>query len=121
MKPLLKKELSPFLERFDSFKEGEIRSLELLSPTQISLTLTAQDKARSFDWVSITLEFNGVSDAQLLTEQKLSFMDMSEGITLLSENNQFAFGIGECYNNATLKSSACFIISQNIKYKEAAF
>jgi len=119
VKPLTN--IEEFLKRFDNFRDGEFRSVEIISPTDISLTFAIQDSARAFDWISITLEFNGVCDARLQDNNKLSLIDMSEGITILKENNKLAFGIGECYNINSIKNSSLFIESTNIKYKEGLF
>ena len=66
MKPLHLNELPAFNERFSHFKDAEFRSLNIISPLHIQTTFAVQDSARAYDWITITLEFNGVSDARLL-------------------------------------------------------
>ncbi len=119
MKPL--NDIQTFLKRFDNFKDGEFRSLEVLSPTVMLVTLVGQDEARAFDWVSMKLEFNGVSDARLLDETKLSLLDMSDGISIINDGSSLAFGIGECYNVPSIKNSSCFIESSSIRQEEGTF
>jgi len=121
MKPLDASQITKFLERFDDFKESEIRSLEIISPTEMKITLTAQDRARAFDWVTVTMLFNGVSDAKLIDESKLGFVDMDNGITILKEGDSFAFGLGHYKNISALKDAQLYLISQTIKYNEGAF
>ncbi len=121
MKPLLYKELNSFLQRFNNFKDAEFRSLDIISATTIKLTFAAQDNARAFDWVTIELEFNGVSDAKLVQDKHLSLLDMSEGITLLKDENKFAFGLSECYNISDILTSSCYILADSLKYKEGQF
>ncbi|MDF1883379.1 hypothetical protein JHD49_05435 [Sulfurimonas sp. SAG-AH-194-C21] len=121
MKPLTLNELPAFIERFSSFKDAEFRSLNIISPLQIQTTFAVQDSARAFDWITITLEFNGVSDARLLESSRLYLVDMSEGANILKEDTLFAFGIGECYNISTIKSSSCYIIANTLKYEEGLF
>jgi hypothetical protein len=121
MRPLNEKEIKSFLERFDSFKESEILSLTILSATEIEITLTAQDRARGFDWIRVTFGFSGVSDARLPQEQHLAYIDMQEGISLFKDENNYAFGLGNYKNSTTLKDSQLYIISQTIKYIEAPF
>jgi len=113
--------LSIDLERFCNFKDAQFRSLEILSPTEIQLTFAVQDTARDFDWITLELQFTGVIDARLLEESKLQFIDMSDGATLLHVNNEFAFGIGACYNIQAVKNSTLYIISKELKYKEGQF
>jgi len=121
MKPLLQTELQTFLKRFNNFRDAEIRSVKILSATNIELTFALQDSARAFDWITLTLSFYGVSDARIVDDKKLAFVDMSEGITLIFKDNLFAFGAGECYNISTLKNSALYLIAENIKYQEGQF
>jgi hypothetical protein len=121
MKPLLANNLNSFMERFDNFRNGEFRSIEVVSPTTITITLAGQDSARSFDWISMKFEFSGVSDAQLLENSKLSFVDMCDGISIINTDDLFAFGLGKCYNISNIKSSACHIVSSSLKYEEGLF
>lgn len=121
MKPLSAGNLNSFMERFDNFRDGEFRSIEVVSPTTITITLAGQDGAREFDWVSMKFEFSGVSDAKLLENSKLSFVDMSEGISIIDSDSLFAFGLGNCYNISSIKNSASHIVSSNLKYEEGLF
>ena len=108
-------------KRFNNFKDAQLRSLEVISPTQIKLVVALQDSARAFDWITLELVFSSVTDARLLKENQLKFVDMQEGATLLHVDNLFAFGIGECYNVSDIKNSTLYIISEGFKYKEGQF
>ena len=119
MKPLTN--IDDYLKRFDNFKNGEFRSVEVISPTTMLVTLAGQDSARAFDWVSVKLEFNGVSDASLLENSKLHILNMEDGLSILDIDNKLAFGLGECYNISSIKSSTCHIECLNIKYEEGQF
>ncbi len=121
VKPLFEKDLDFFLKRFNNFIDAELRHVEIVSPTTISITIATQDSARAFDWITIKLEFSGVSDAKLLDTNKLSFVDMSDGTTLLYEDTVFAFGISKCSNLSGIKTSTCFIIGSDLKYQEGSF
>ncbi len=121
VKPLLEKDLNFFLKRFNNFIDGELRHVEIVSPTTISITIAAQDSARAFDWITVKLEFNGVSDAKLLDAKKLSFVDISDGLTLLYEDNFFAFGISRCSKLSGIKTSICYIIGSDLKCQEGSF
>ena len=120
MKPLLAKDLAAFMQRFNNFKDGEFRSLEVISPTTMKIILAGQDEARAFDWIIIELEFNGVSDARLLDSSKLHLVDMSDGVNLIHDK-KIAFGIGEYDNISSMKNSTCYIICKDVKYQEGTF
>ena len=121
MKPLSLQDLPKLVERFSSFRDAEIRSFETVSPTQIKIILAVQDSARAYDWITVALEFSGVVDARLLDDNSLELVDMSDGANILKDEHLFAFGIGECYNISTIKSSICFIIAKSLKYEEGSF
>jgi hypothetical protein len=121
VKPLLEKEIDSFLKRFDFFKDSEFRNIEVISPTTIKISLAGQDSARGFDWVSVDLEFSGVSDACILDNSKLAHVNISDGISIICENRLFTFGIGEYSTTSSLKNSICHITSSNIKYQEGQF
>ena len=121
MKPLEKTKLRNFLERFENFKDCEFRSFEILNPVTFKLTFGVQDKAREFNWISLELEFNGVNDARLLKEKKMSLVDMSDGVSIVLNNNNFGFGIGICENISCITNSSYYIICDTIKYKEGDF
>ncbi|MDD5157749.1 hypothetical protein [Sulfurimonas sp.] len=121
MKPLLAKDIKPLLARFSNFTDGELRSIEIISPTTIKITLTGQDSARGFDWLTVCFEFSGVHKAKLLENSKLSLVDMSDGINIIFEDNSFAFGVGDYKNLLNIKNSICFLISCALKYEEGAF
>ena len=47
------------LERFEHFKDAEFRSVAVISATQIKLIFAVQDKARAYDWITMSLIFMG--------------------------------------------------------------
>ena len=118
MKPLTN--IDEFLKRFNNFRDGELRSIEIISATML-VTLAGQDEARSFDWITVKLEFSNVSDARLLDDKKLSLVDMHNGVSIINDENILAFSIGECYNLSSIKNSVCYILSSSIKYEEDLF
>ena len=121
MRPISKKELTTFVERFENFKDAELRSLEVLSASSLQLTLATQDKARAYDWITIKLLFNGITDAKLPEEKQLSFIDMSEGANIIIDEEKFAFGIGACYNISNIQTSVFYVIATELKYEEDQF
>jgi hypothetical protein len=109
------------LKRFENFRDSEFKNIEIKSPTEISLSFALQDSAREFDWIVLELVFSGVSDARLIDTDKLAFIDMSDGITILKDDQSIAFGISECYNIKSIKTSVCYIIASSLKYYEKKF
>jgi len=121
MRPLPQHQLHQFSERFDKFINAELESIQILSPTEINITMKLQDRARAFDWIELTLAFSGVSDAHIPQENHLSFVDTSSGASLFFSERMFAFGTTECYNIAGVKTSSLYIIAKDLKYEENQF
>lgn len=121
MKPLLKKDIGGFLKRFDGFIDSELRSIEIVSPTTLKMTLAAQDSARAFDWITVTFEFSGVTDAKLVDGHKLSHVDLNEGITILGDEKEYFFAIGAYDKISNITDSLCYIKADSLKYKEGSF
>ena len=117
MKPLLKTELDSFNDRFCNFVDAELRNVDITSPTTMLVKVATQDKNKEFDWITLELEFNGVSDAKLIDDSKLSLVDMGEGANIINEDNYFGFCIGNYKNISSLKNSLLYIISSNLKYE----
>ena len=88
MKPLLVKDLQSFLKRFGDFVDSEFRHVEIVSQSTINIILAGQDSARGFDWVTVEFEFSGIDDARVLDNSKLSHVDMSEGISIINEDDK---------------------------------
>ena len=120
-KPLIQKDIKALCERFDSFKDAQIQSLDIISPTQIELSLHVQDKFRDFDWISIKFLFFGIENARLVEDSKLQALSLADGITILKSENLFAFGVGECYNIESIKNSSLFIVAKTLKIREDSF
>ena len=121
MKPLLKNDINSFLERFGNFIDAEFREINIISPTTLTITFATQDSARAFDWVTVTLEFSGMSDAKLLESSKLSMIDMSDGVSIVKDSETYGFAIGTTQTISGIKNATVFAISSNIKYEEGLF
>lgn len=121
MKPLLKKDIESFLKRFDSFIDSELRSIDIISPSAVKITLAAQDSARGFDWITIEFEFSGINDAKLLENSKLSHVDMSDGISLISTDDMYILAVGKYNTPANIADSICYLKAASIKYKQGSF
>ena len=87
MRPLSKNEIGTFLSRFERFTGSEIKSITVLLPTVIEIRVSAQDSALSFDWIDLSFELSNVSDANLIDNTKLAYLDMSEGVSIIFEDN----------------------------------
>ena len=118
MQPLNKNSLQSFLKRFLNFEGALFQNLEILSATQIKITLDIQDSAKEFDWVRLMLEFSQVVDAKLLDDKRLSLLDLHEGVTLIHEDDSFGFTFERYESLDAIKNSSFYIIAKSIKYEQ---
>ncbi len=121
LRPLSKNEVGSFLARFERFTGSEIKSITLVSPTVIKIRVSAQDSALGFDWIDLSFELSNVSDANLIDDTKLAYLDMSEGMSIVFEDNKFAFCYGDYSSIRNAKDSSLFVICDSIKYEELPF
>ncbi len=115
IKPLSASSLAPLLSRIDNARDGQLRSITVLSPTSIAIRLSVQDSARGFDWIDVIFQVDGVKDAKLVSESVLTSMEMSEGITV--ESNGLAIGSYA----GRLNEAPVYVIGASIGYDEEVF
>jgi hypothetical protein len=121
MKPLPSNKTKELLTRIDRAIDGEIRSVIMNSATNFTIELSVQDKNRGNDWINVAFEIDGVSDARLIEDSKLPFVDMSEGITIVIEDGRCGLGIGEYSSVEALKDAILYLTGLSVKYEERPF
>ena len=121
MKPLLPNKAKELLTRIDNAIDGEIYAVTMNNPQNFTIELSVQDKNRGYDWINIAFEIDGVSDARLIEDEKLSLVSLDEGISLLSENGSIGIAIGHFTTLSTLKDAVVYLVGSSVKYEERNF
>ena len=121
MKPLLSNKTNELLTRIDNAIEGEIRSVVMNSPMNFTIEFSVQDANRGNDWINIAFEIDGVSDARLIEDNKLPFVDMSEGISIVFEGSVCGLAIGRYSSIEALKDATLYLTGSSVKYEERPF
>lgn len=121
MKPLLANKVPELLTRLDNAVDGELYTVIMNSPTNFTIELSVQDKNRGHDWINIAFEVDEVSDARLIEDNKLTLVDMSEGISIVFEGSTCAVGIGDYHSIDAIKSATLYLLGSTLKYEERPF
>jgi len=121
MKPLLPSQSNELLARIDNAVDGEIRSITINSPVNMTIELSVQDTNRGNDWINIAFEIDGVNDARLVDESRLMFVDMDKGMTIIFEKGSCGLAVGEYSTLEALKDATLYLIGTSIKYEERPF
>ena len=121
MKPLLVNKAPELLTRIDNAIDGELFTVTMNSPLNFTIELSVQDKNRGYDWINIAFEVDGVSDAHLIEDKKLSLVDMSEGISIVFEDESCAIGIGNYNSLDAIPSASLYLVGSSLKYEERPF
>ncbi len=121
MKPLHPNKTTELLKRIDNSIDGELRHVTMNSPTNFTVELSVQDKNRGYDWINIVFEVDGISDARLLDDEKVSMVDMSEGITVIVEETRVGLAIGSYKYITSLTDATLYLVGTTLKYEERPF
>lgn len=121
MKPLLANKTTELLTRIDNAVDGELYAVTMNSPLNFTIELSVQDKNRGYDWINIAFEIDGVHDARLIEDEKLSLVNMSEGVSILFEDGTCAVGVGKYNSIESIKSAGLYLIGTTVKYEERPF
>ena len=118
MKPLTQASLGDFLYRFESFCSAELSNIDVITATTIKVELNTQDRQRSFDWIGLDFLFEDVVEAKLIENEKLKYIDMDDGLSVIYENGLYYFMSGDYKTASGTKDALYYIISKSLKFQE---
>ena len=87
-------EIQKVLEKFDNFKYAEFKSIQTLSKTSMLLTFIVQDDDGE-ETDKVTFQLDGVNEARLIENNVLSYLDMTDGISIIKYSDIYAFSLGK--------------------------
>ncbi len=121
MRPLSKSTARELLKRLNAAEDSEVREILIMSPTSFKIELSVQDPNRGYDWINIAFEISGITDALLVDDAKLSYLDMSNGIGIIFENENIGFTNSKCESLSKIRENQLYFIGASIKYEELPF
>ena len=110
-------EINTLLEKYNNFRDAQIRSVETLSESSKMLTIVVQDDDGE-DVNTIKLTFSNINDSRILENGVLSFLDMTSGITLIKENDLYGFALGSGTAMLHVHNAPLYIVASDIKIEE---
>ena len=110
-------EINTLLAKYDNFKDAQIRSIKPLSDTSKVLTIVVQDDDGE-DLNTIKIEFNNITNSQILDNSVLSFMDMGFGISIIKEHDLYGFALGKGTAMLHVLNAPLYIVASDIKIEE---
>ena len=105
------------LEKYNHFKEAQIRYVTSSSDSSKIVTFVIQDDDGE-DLNSVDIEFKGIKEAKILQNSVLPMMDMMSGITLIKEHGFYGFALGSGTAMLHVHNAPLYIISSSVEIEE---
>jgi len=109
--------ISPILEKYNNFRDAQIRSVRNLSESAKLVTIVFQDDDGE-DLNSIELEFSGIKESRILENSVLAYLDMMHGVTIVKEHGLYGFGLGHGTAMLHVHNAPLFIVSSALTIRE---
>ncbi|QOY55344.1 hypothetical protein HUE87_03655 [Candidatus Sulfurimonas marisnigri] len=109
--------INTLLEKYNNFKDAQIRSIQPLSDTSKVLTIVVQDDDGE-DLNTVKIEFINISNSRILENSVLPYMDMGFGISLIKEHGLYGFALGSGTAMLHVHNAPLYIVSSDIKIEE---
>lgn len=113
-------EIQKVLEKFDNFRYAVFDSIQTLSETSLLLTFTVQDDDGE-DTDKVSFQLDGVNEARLIENNVLSYLDMTDGISIIKYSDIIAFSIGKSNDDLlAIKNTPLYVIASDIKHSQSS-
>ncbi len=110
-------QINSLLEKYNHFKDAQIRSIQPLSDSSKVVTIVVQDDDGE-DLNTISIEFKDIKESRILQNSVLPFMDMGSGISLIKEHDLYGFAVGSGSAMLHVHNAPLYIIASDIKIEE---
>jgi hypothetical protein len=110
-------EINTLLEKYNNFKDAQIRSIQALSDNSKVLTIVVQDDDGE-DLNTVKIEFNNITNSQILDNSVLPYMDMGFGISIIKEHDLYGFALGKGTAMLHVLNAPLYIVASDIMIEE---
>jgi hypothetical protein len=105
------------LEKYNHFKDAQVRSVQNVSENSKVVTIVLQDDDGE-DLNSVKLKFDDIKESRILENSVLAFMDMMSGISIVQEHGLYGFAIGSGTAMLHVHNAPLFIVAGEITIEE---
>lgn len=109
--------INALLEKYDSFKWAQIRTIEQLPDSSKTVSIVVQDDDGE-DLNTVKLKFTNISTSKILIDSVLPMMDMMDGISIIKENNLYGFALGKGTAMLHVHNAPLYIVASDISIEE---
>jgi len=110
-------QINTLLEKYNNFKDAQIRSIQTLSDSSKVVTIVIQDDDGE-DINTVKIEFNNVTNSKILDNSVLSYMDMGFGISIIQEHDLYGFALGKGTAMLHVLNAPLYIVASDINIEE---
>lgn len=109
--------IAQLLEKYNHFRYEQIRTVKQLSSTHKIVTVVVLDDEGE-DVQHVEFEFRDIKNSKILVDSVLSLLDMTDGITLLKENDLYGFALGSGTAMLHVNNAPMYIIASEVEVRE---
>jgi hypothetical protein len=120
--------INEFRERFFSFSDAVIRSVDLRFRNSsgfsfVKVTISSRDRETRNDdgWVNVIIEVQDVSELRMTENQKESYQVLSNGIYVVKMNDLFYIEFGSCIDEPSdvdeVRQSRFYVAGREVHWK----
>jgi len=110
-------EINTLLEKYNNFRDAQIRSVETPSESSKIVTIVVQDDDGE-DVNTVKIEFKNIKESRILLNNVLPFLDMMTGISIVKEHDQYGFAVGGGSAMLNIHNSPMYIIASDLAIEE---
>ena len=114
----MKEEIKNLLEKYNNFKDAQIRSVDFLEDDAKRVTIVVQDDD-GMDINSVEITFSNISKSHILQNHVLPFLDMMNGVSIIEENGLYGFALGNDTAMLHVHNAPFYIIASEIQIQES--
>ena len=110
-------EINRILEKYNRFKDAQLRSIENISESSKVLTIVELDDEGE-DLHTVRITFKDIKQSRILVNSVLSYMDTGFGVSIIKENDLYGFAVGSGTAMLHVHNAPLYIVSSEIEIEE---